>query len=50
MKYFLFTISLLVALSTSAQDCTDESLLQKPGYGKKPVVAFPEHPLVAFPE
>src|ERR1035437_3957804 len=31
MKYFLFTISLLVALSTSAQDCTDESLLQKPG-------------------
>src|SRR5450759_5458230 len=31
MKYFLFTILLLVALSSSAQDCTDESLLQKPG-------------------
>src|SRR5665647_3713056 len=35
MKYFLFTISLLVALSSSAQDCTDESLLQKPGTWKE---------------
>ena len=31
MKYFLFTILLLVALSSSAQDCTNESLIQKPG-------------------
>jgi len=35
MKYFLFTISLLVALSSSAQDCTDESLLQKTGTWKE---------------
>ena len=35
MKYFLITISLLVALRSSAQDCTNESLLQKPGTWKE---------------